>query len=328
MLTLTEQKPLRSQLHHIVRVEEPGVVLGLLEKRPAAPCRPPVLMVHGATLGTSLFDLPARGYSLLDELANGGRPGYALDIRGFGHSLSGKVMEAPAQENPPYARLPEAAIDVRAAVDFILARENCSKLDMVGFSWGTVTTSFLATQAAALINRLVLYAPLYAECNEPWLDRIADPADRTKVNPAIGAYRYVSATDLVERWNKDLGSRPFDDARESHVPRLIFDTLAVLDPRSAARSPAEFRCPAGALADLVEVFNGRPLYDPAKLTMPTYLIRGADDTTSTHTDALNLFQRIASSQKDYCVIAPGSHFLCVERNRLALYDSINRFLGS
>lgn len=326
MRTSIEQKLLRSEPHRIVRVEEPDVVLGLLEKRPAAPFRPPLLIVHGATLGTALFDLPAHGYSLIDELANSGRPVYALDIRGFGRSLGGMVMEAPAQANAPFARLPEAVVDVRTAVDFILARENCAKLDLLGFSWGTVTTAFLATQVPALINRLVLYAPLYAERNEEWLDRIADPADRSKINPAIGAYRYVAAADLLDRWNKDLGARPLDDARESHVPQLIFDTLAALDPMSTARSPAEFRCPAGALADLVEIFNGRPLYDPAKLTMPTYLIRGADDTTSTHTDALNLFQRIASPQKDYQVITPGSHFLCVERNRSALYDRINRFL--
>lgn len=287
-----------------------------------------VLIVHGATLGTSLFDLPARGYSLVDELANAGRPVYALDIRGFGRSLGGEVMAAPAQANSPYARLPDAAVDVRTAVNFILAQESCAKLDLLGFSWGTVTTAYLAAQAPALVNRLVLYAPLYAGRNEEWLDRIADPSDRTKVNPSIGAYRYVAATDLVERWNKDLGGRPVNDAREPYIPQLIFDALAVLDPMSLARSPAQFRCPTGALADLVEVFNGKPLYDPARLTMPTYLIRGAEDTTSTHADALNLFQRIASPRKDYRVITSGSHFLCVERNRLALYDGINRFLAA
>ncbi len=87
------------------------------------------------------------------------------------------------------------------------------------------------------------------------------------------------------------------------------------------------RIPNGALLDLVSVFNGRPLYDPAKLTMPTLVIRGADDTTSTDSDARNLLALIGSRDKEYCVVSPGSHFLCVERNRRQLYVSIKHFLG-
>jgi hypothetical protein len=50
----------------------------------------------------------------------------------------------------------------------------------------------------------------------------------------------------------------------------------LLDPRSGNIEPPAFRCPAGPLADLMGVFNGRPLYDPRKLTMPTLLLRGSD----------------------------------------------------
>jgi pimeloyl-ACP methyl ester carboxylesterase len=73
--------------------------------------------------------------------------------------------------------------------------------------------------------------------------------------------------------------------REDGIAELVFETLAALDPRSPLQVPRAFRCPNGALADLVEVFNGRPLYEPAELTMPVLLIRGEQDTTSTATDA-------------------------------------------
>jgi len=49
------------------------------------------------------------------------------------------------------------------------------------------------------------------------------------------------------------------------------------------------------------------------------MLRGADDTTSTDSDCRRLLARIASPMKDYRVIAPGSHFLCIERNRAKLY---------
>ena len=111
------------------------------------------------------------------------------------------------------------------------------------------------------------------------------------------------------------------------MAELLFETLAALDPRPGSQDPRAFRCPNGALADMVRVFNGQPLYDPAKLTMPTLLIRGASDTTSTATDACRLLARIASSDKQYQVIDPGSHFLCIERNRAPLYHALNAFLN-
>ena len=106
----------------------------------------------------------------------------------------------------------------------------------------------------------------------------------------------------------------------------MFETLSALDPRSSSRLPPAFRCPNGPLADIVGICQGQPLYDPAKLTMPTLLVRGDDDTTSTRCATLRLLAHIASPEKRYCVVAPGSHFLCVERNRAKLYEHLNDFL--
>ncbi len=77
----------------------------------------------------------------------------------------------------------------------------------------------------------------------------------------------------------------------------------------------------------MSVFNGRPLYDPHKLTMPTLLVRGSDDTTSTDTDARRLLAAVASPQKSYCVVTPGSHFLIIEKNRFELYQRLSEFLS-
>jgi alpha-beta hydrolase superfamily lysophospholipase len=173
----------------------------------------------------------------------------------------------------------------------------------------------------------VLYAPLYAEVNPLWLDRITCPHDDTRLNPSIGAYRLITKADLVGRWNGDLPTADPSLYRESGVPELVFEVFSALDPRARSRSVPAFRCPSGPLADLVSVFNGRPLYDPHKLSMPTLLIRGSDDTTSTNTDARRLLADIASPEKSYCVIAPGSHFLILERNRSELYQRLDAFLG-
>lgn len=306
-----------------------GGTLGILEKRPhaAAADTRPLLLLHGATFGVAFLDLPRPGYSLMAALAETGRAVYALDVRGYGNSHGFHAMERPPDQNPPFARLDEAVADIAAAVDFILERQGADTLDLLGLSWGSVAAARYAGENPKRIGCLVLYAPLYGEENTAWLDRIADPQDRSRLNPKFGAYRLIALDDVVQRWNSDLPPGDPAQHRDDGVAEAVFETLAALDPQSSTRNPRAFRCPNGPLADLVQIFNGKPLYDPAKLTMPVLLLRGADDTTSTESDSLQLLSRTGSREKDYRVVSPGSHFLCIEKNRSKLYEEINRFLG-
>jgi pimeloyl-ACP methyl ester carboxylesterase len=314
----------------IVRIQgRQGGSLGMLERRGAAidPRLPPALLVHGATLGASLFDLPLPGYSLLRTLADAGRAAYALDIRGFGHSRRGTVVESPPGENPPFPSLPQAVADIGTAVDAILAREGVAAIDLVGFSWGTVTSCAYAAANAGRIARLALYAPLYGERNPLWLERIAEPREPARLLSGIGAYRLMTQADLAARWDSDIGGGDPARYREPGVAEAVFELFRSLDPGVRAEAEPAFRCPAGALADLVSIFNGRPLYDPQALTMPTLLVRGAGDSTSTDSDARALLAAIASRQKRYCIVDPGSHFLLLERNRSQLYRTLRGYLG-
>ena len=328
MLSTNAEPDAATRLHRIEGSD--GGRLGILEK-PA--CRasaggPPILLVHGATLGAALFDIALPGYSLMVELARQGRDVYALDIRGYGHSLSGGAMDQQPGENPPFARLNDAVQDVATAAAFVRERARSAVVDLIGFSWGSVVAARFCEQHPDQVRRLVLYAPLYAEKNELWRMRIGDPRDPSRVVPDLGAYRLITRDDIRKRWDADIGSAEPERLRADDMPDAIFDALVGLDPLAKSRTPPAFRSPTGALADLIHVFNGKPLYDPKRISMPTLLVRGADDTTSTDTDARNLLAAIAASYKDYQVIAPGSHFLCVEKNRLELYERINQFLGS
>jgi pimeloyl-ACP methyl ester carboxylesterase len=288
--------------------------------------RRPVLLLHGATFGAALLDFQRPGYSLMGALAKRGSTVYALDIRGYGTSHDFAAMTLPAAGAPPFATAEDVAGDIAAAATFILERESAAALDLVGFSWGSITAARFAADRPERVGSLVLYAPLYAETNSTWLDRIADPQNRSRLDPELGAYRLIARDDVARRWDGDLPAGDPALHREDGMIELLFEAAVGLDPQSSRHTPRAFRCPNGALADLVRVFNGEPLYDPARLTMPVLLLRGADDTTSTATDARRLLSLIAAHDKDCRVIAPGSHFLCIERNRLSLYKEINSFL--
>jgi pimeloyl-ACP methyl ester carboxylesterase len=306
----------------------PAIEIGILEKRPPVldVRLPPMLLLHGATFGARLFDLPRAGYSLMAALASEGRCVYALDIRGFGTSLGGAAMAEPPSRHPPFAGLDEAIADIGAAVDVIMSRQpppypppqagegqGGSALDLIGFSWGAVAAARYASDHPEKIVRLALYAPLYAEVDATWLARMAGSRDSGHRPETLGAYRLVTLDGVIRRWDADLPAGDASVYREDGIAALVFETLAALDPLSSSRLPPAFRCPNGPLADIARIGEGQPLYDPAKLTMPTLLVRGDDDTTSTHSAAVRLLGEIASPHKRYTVVAPGSHFLCIER---------------
>ncbi len=310
-----------------IATTEGATGLGLWEMPPAgAAIHPPVLLVHGATFGSALFDLPLAGYSLMQELAGGGRFVYAIDVRGYGASIEHRVMNSPPEAHPPFSRARHAIEDIGAAVSAILKRQSVPSLDLIGFSWGSITAGWYASEHVADISRLVLYAPLFAENNPMWLNRIGDPADRSRLAGHFGAYRLITANDVTARWDSDVTGDP-RDVREDGVVEAVFETAASNDVLSGSHHPPAFRCPNGAFADLVGVFNGHPLYDPRTIRAPVLLVRGECDTTSTATDVLRLKAAIGSAQKTCLEIPGGTHFLCIEKNRMALYRAITAFLA-
>ena len=78
-------------------------------KRPAdvtsfAPDRIVVLQ-HGATYGSTAFDVPVGGLSWMDYLAARGFDTYCLDLPGYGRSARPPQMSEPAEEIRPLCGL-------------------------------------------------------------------------------------------------------------------------------------------------------------------------------------------------------------------------------
>jgi pimeloyl-ACP methyl ester carboxylesterase len=149
---------------YMIQSRDPGIQLHVRNKRPEgmaqfSPERT-LLYVHGTTqAASSTFDLPLDGFSWMDYIAQSGYDVYLVDLRAYGRSTRPPEMEKPAAENPPIVRTDVAVKDVEAAVDHILARRGLTKLNLMGWSWGTAIMGRYATQNSDKVNRLVLYAP-------------------------------------------------------------------------------------------------------------------------------------------------------------------------
>jgi pimeloyl-ACP methyl ester carboxylesterase len=304
--------------------DAPGGVLCVRRKQRlgATAHGPPVVIVHGATFCASLFDLPLGGYSLMTAFADSGRVIYAMDIRGYGHSLGPGVMDEPPDRNPPFADADSAIEDIETVVGFVLDQHRAPQLDLIGFSWGAITSARFAGANPGKVAQLVLYAPIYSHTRPIWIS-----AGNLESGKGLAAYRMVSEANIIARWDADLPPASTSLFRDDAVPPILFAVTAALDPRAGSRNPPAFRCPNGAIKDLMHVLKGRRLFDPGKLTMPVLIVRGEHDLTSTDADARNLLSLIPSPVKHYKVITPGSHFLCIERNRDVLYEELARFLN-
>src|SRR3954468_17312032 len=102
---------------------EPGIDIFVRNKRPANlgkySAERTLLMVHGSTYPAHTgFDLPLGGQSWMDFAASRGFAVYCLDGRGYGRSTRPAAMNEPAQNNPPFARTPDAVKDISAVLNF------------------------------------------------------------------------------------------------------------------------------------------------------------------------------------------------------------------
>ena len=299
--------------------------LHLRERRPTGVPRGVVLFIHGATIGSVLFDLPVPGYSMLQACANAGWWAFAVDLRGYARSPKPPAMDLPAMLCPPVCTASDAQTDIAATVDHLRRACGVDKLSLVGGSWGSITAATYAASRPEHIDKLALLAPLYGTRNPAWLATLQDPNAPGQINPTLGGYRLVREADLLSRWDPEIPAHQRSTRRDPDVLRALLNSELNADPNSGDKEA--FRVPNGTLHDLFKVFSGQPVYAAEAITMPCLLVRGADDQTSTLEDARLLYRRIASPHKQHLTIADAGHFLQAEHDAPLLHQALLQFLA-
>ena len=317
---MTRQQPQPVRLTHTISAsQEPDLWLHLRERRPPSevPVRAtPLLLVHGATIASALWDTALPGWSWMDRLARDGFQVFALDLRGYGGSTRPTCFSARPDGIPAYARAADVVMDVSDAVDFVRSQTDADRIDLLGGSWGSVVCGkFVAELAQNQVRNLILYAPLYAETDTrpDWLAPVRPPIDVGRLERQIGAYRWVTRQDLERRWDAE-----FPDG-VNWRPTGMLEALV---------EEARFRVPNGTLVDLSLVFDGQPLYYPAAISVPTLLVRGDADPISTNGDASHLFALLGTSNKRYEIISNGAHFMVAEIALPQVHTAITSFLNA
>ena len=274
------------------------------------------LYVHGATFPSALsiahrFD----GRSWRDALGEAGFDVWGLDFYGFGHSGRYPEMDQPAADNPPLCVAEDAARQLEAALRFILAHQGLDKLSLISHSWGSMPAALLASTHPALIDRLVLFAPIAQR-----------GARRYETPPTFPAWRIVTLEDQRKRFIEDV------PAHEPPVlSRLHFaewgERYLDSDPESRSRDPAGVRTPLGPFSEIIRAWHGRLAYDPSQVRSPVAIIRGEWDGLMQDDDARWLFNAFSKAPvKRDIKIGRGTHLMHLEAMRPALWRESIDFL--
>jgi pimeloyl-ACP methyl ester carboxylesterase len=278
-----------------------------------------VLYVHGATFPSALsiahrFD----GKSWRDALGEAGFDVWALDFYGFGHSDRYPEMDRPATDHSPLCVAEDAARQLEAAIRFILGHQNLDKLSLISHSWGSMPVGLFAGAHSALVDRLVLFAP------------VGRRGPRRYETPAsFPAWRIVTPED---QWNRFVEDVP---AHEPPVlSRVHFEEWSQRyldsDPDSRSRDPAGVKTPLGPFSEIIKAWHGQLAYDPALIRVPVAIIRGEWDGLMQDDDARWLFDAFTQSPiKRDIKIGRGTHLMHFETMRPALWqESINFLLAN
>lgn len=307
---------------------DPGISVYVRNKRPASmtsySAERTVLFVHGATYpAETAFDLQLGGFSWMDYIARAGYDVYLVDVRGYGRSTRPPVMDQPASANPPFATTEEAVRDVGAAVDYILKRRAIGKLNLIGWSWGTVTMAWYTTQNNAKVHKLVLYAPVW----------IRQTPSLVQAGPGpLPAYRAVQMDTARTRWLTGVAA----DKQKELIPAGWFeawwDATQKSDPRGAAQNPPVVRAPNGVVFDGQRYWGAsggqaKMPYSATDIRVPTLLIKAEWDADTPAYMAAALFPRLVNAPyKRYVELGEGTHTVIMERNRMSLFREVQLFL--
>jgi pimeloyl-ACP methyl ester carboxylesterase len=100
------------------------------------------------------------------------------------------------------------------------------------------------------------------------------------------------------------------------------------DPVGSKQEPPVLRSPAGVFQDDRNYWDaGKAYYNPERIKIPTLVVIAEWDQVTPSQGAQALFHKLPSGPNKRLVeIGEGTHFVMLEKNRMQLFQEVQRFL--
>jgi len=279
-----------------------AVRLFLWQKLPAvsAQKRGTVLFVHGSSMASQpTFDLKVPGRpdsSVMDWFAARGFETWCMDHEGYGRS---------DKSRPINCDIANGADDLAAGSEYILKTSGAGKLLVYGISSGALRAALFAERHPERVARLALDAFVWTGEGSPTL------ADRKKRLP-----EYVSRNrrPIDRAFVHSIFERDHPGTADKATIEAFADAIVALDDS----------VPTGTYVDMCSKL---PLVDPAKITVPTMIMRGQWDGIAGIDDLIEFFRRLPNPDKQFTVMAGISHASFHQKNYLMVYHILHSFFS-
>jgi len=269
------------------------VKLFLWQKSPAAAARGTILFVHGSSMASQpTFDLQVPGRpdsSAMEWFAARGFDTWCLDNEGYGRS---------DKSRPINCDISNGADDVAVASRYI-----DKKLLLYGISSGALKAALFAQRHPERVARLALDAFVWTGEGSPTL------AERRKRLPE---FQSKNRRPIDRAFVRSIFQRDHPGAADDATIEAFATAILALDDS----------VPTGTYVDMCSKL---PLVDPAKITVPTLVLRGEFDGIAGVDDLLEFFRRLPHPDKQFSVMEGTSHASFQQKNYLRVYHLLHGF---
>ncbi len=260
--------------------------------------KPAVLFVHGSSMASQpTFDLvvPDRpDSSVMDWFARRGFVCWTVDMEGYGRSDKTRDI---------YCDIANGADDLEAATDYIAATRGVRSFLTYGISSGALRAALFAQRHPDRVARLVLDAFVWTGEGAPTLEQ------RRKKLPEFLATR---RRPIDRAFVRSIFARDHPDCAEPRVVEAFADAILALDDSM----------PNGTYIDMCSKL---PIVDPAKIAVPTMVLRGQFDGIAAFDDLVEFWKRLPNPDKQFTVMAGISHASFQQKNYLMVYHILHAY---
>jgi pimeloyl-ACP methyl ester carboxylesterase len=276
------------------------VKLFLWQKSPPSgqPPKGTILFVHGSSMASQpTFDLQVPGRpdsSVMDWFAARGFDTWGMDMEGYGRS---------DKKRPINCDIANGADDLAAGTKYILEKTGVKKLMLYGISAGALRAALLTERHPERVARLALDSFVWTGKGSPTL------AERKKKLPEF----------------QSKHRRPIDRAFVRGIfardhPGTAHD--ATIEAFAHAILKLDDSVPTGTYVDMCSKL---PLIDPAKITVPTIVMRGEFDGIASLEDVLEFFRLLPHPDKQFALMAGIAHVTFQQKNYLTVYHILHAY---
>jgi pimeloyl-ACP methyl ester carboxylesterase len=281
--------------------EKQGGIKLFLWRKPAATGAPPrgtILFVHGSSMASQpTFDLQVPGRpdsSVMEWFAARGFDTWCMDNEGYGRS---------DKSRPINFDIANGADDLAAGSDYVLKTCGAKKLLLYGISSGALKAAVFAARHPERVARLALDAFVWTGEGSPTL------AERRK---KLAEFQSKNRRPIDRAFVRSIFARDHPGTADEATVEAFADAILALDDS----------VPTGTYVDMCSKL---PLVDPARITVPTLLLRGQYDGIAGVDDLIEFFKRLPNPDKQFTVMAGISHASFQQKNYLTVYHLLHAF---